>query len=156
MLMLTSDYTAHLRRSPQARAPRAGLGGRGGRCMPPGISHGHLAPPGRAVQVPEMPKQYDMPISLHRGQGNWHAASQNESRYRPGTHQHPPWALVWAKWLIPTPPWAFLGPAAPGRPASENRPRTCPGAGPIIWTPIDRSMRHQKCYYFESRVPCDG
>ena len=69
-------------------------------------------------------------------------------KYRPGTHQHPP-GRSFGPMAYPNPPWAFPGPAAPGRLASENRP--CMRLGPI-WTPIDKSMRHRTHAFLGSRV----
>jgi hypothetical protein len=46
-----APHTAHLRHSPQVRAPRAGRGGWGGWYMSPMALNGHPTPPGRAVPV---------------------------------------------------------------------------------------------------------
>ena len=46
-----APHTAHLRHSPQVRAPRAGRGGWGGWYMSPMALNGHPIPPGRAVPV---------------------------------------------------------------------------------------------------------
>ena len=136
------------RHAAQVFAPRAACGGWGGWYMTPRYLRRHPAPPGRAVPVLYLPKQQKVHLKLSPQSGE----IVSQKKYRPGTHRHPP-GRSFGPMAYPNPPWAFPGPAAPARPASENRP--CMRLGPI-WTPIDKSMRHRKYDFFESGVPYDG